>query len=249
MKAAVLLTALLLLCNSALSAGFSTPYTASYAVSNNGTQAGTMTRSLKANPDGTYVLESNLTATEGLMALIGIKVLERSIWVLKGDTIQPLDYLYQQSGLRSRKISMQFDWGHKLIHAKVKGESRELEAVPGMFDNLLYQVAISRDLKAGKKTLDYVVAENGKIKQYHIERTGQEKLETPLGTLDTIKVEKHNPGNKRMTTLWCAPSLNYLPVRMDHIEKNGEQTSAVIQSFNPAPASAGTDNPSSTSSD
>ena len=240
MKAAALLAAMLV-SNGALSAGLADPYTATYAVSNNGTRAGIMTRSLKANSDGTYVLESNLTATEGLMALIGIKVLERSIWTLKGDAIVPLDYLYQQGGLHSRKISMRFDWDHKLIHAKVKGETRELEAVPGMFDNLLYQVAISRDLKAGKQTLDYVVAESGKIKQYHIEQTGSERLETPLGALDTIKLEKHNPGNKRMTTLWCAPSLNYLPVRMDHVEKDGEQTSAVIQSFTPARTAGSSD--------
>ena len=214
----------LTVCGVAGATGITDAYTATYTVSNNGTPAGLMTRTLKANADGTYVLESNLTATEGLMALVGIKVLERSIWTLDGDTIKPLDYLYQQSGLHSRKITMHFDWEHKRIDANVKGEARQLEAVPGMYDNILYQVAISRDLKAGKKALDYVVAESGKIKKYHIEQTGTEKLDTPLGTL----------GSKRQTTLWCAPSLNYLPVRMDHIEKNGEQTSAKIKSYSPA---------------
>jgi hypothetical protein len=235
-QATALAAAMLLVGIDTHAADYTAPYTASYTVSNNGTRAGVMTRSLSAGPDGTYVLESQLIATEGLMALIGIKVTERSKWDIKDGEIRPLDYLYRQSGLSSRKISMEFDWPNKLIHAKVKGEKRELDIVPGMYDNLLYQIAISRDLKAGKQTLDYVVAESGKIKKYHIVQAGHDKLETPLGTLDTIKLEKHNPGSKRQTTLWCAPSLNYLPVRMDHIEKNGEETSAVIRSYNPAAA-------------
>jgi len=236
-QATALAAAMLVASTDTHAADYTAPYTASYTVSNNGTRAGVMTRSLSAGPDsGTYVLESQLTATEGLMALIGIKVTERSKWDIKDGEIRPLDYLYRQSGLQSRKITMQFDWPNKLIHAQVKGEKRELDIVPGMYDNLLYQVAISRDLKAGKQTLDYVVAENGKIKKYHIVQAGHDKLETPLGTLDTIKLEKRNPGSKRQTTLWCAPSLNYLPVRMDHIETNGEETSAVIRSYNPGTA-------------
>ena len=116
---------------------------------------------------------------------------------------------------------------------------RELPLVPRLLDKLLYQYVLTRDLAADKPVLDYVVAEDGKIKTYQLRRAGKETLATPLGNLETIKVERRKEDSKRVTTLWFAPALHYLPVRLDHVEKDGQQTSALIQSINglvPPPA-------------
>ncbi len=52
-----------------------------------------------------------------------------------------------------------------------------------------------------------------------------------MGELETLKYQRISTSNKkRRTTLWCAPSLHYLPVQVEHIEANGDVFSMVLQS-------------------
>ena len=48
---------------------------------------------------------------------------------------------------------------------------------------------------------------------------GEEKVNTPLGDLNTIKVQNTKPDDVRKLIFWCAPELKYLPVKIEHTEK------------------------------
>jgi hypothetical protein len=205
-------------------------FQASYAVSSNGSPMGVMTREFARAGDGHYVFRSHIQATRGLYALLRVKVVEESAWRMQADVFQPLEYLYRQTGAAGREVAVSFDWERGLIRNRAKGRTWEMESVPGVLDKLLYQLVLMRDLIAGQDRFDYVVADGGKIKKYHIEQTGEETVETPLGPLRTVRLEHRKAGSKRMTTLWCARELQFLPVRLDHTEKDGLQTSAIIQS-------------------
>ena len=53
-------------------------------------------------------------------------------------------------------------------------------------------------------------------------KSGTESLQTPLGDIETIKVMNRNAsGGSRETTTWFAPTLDYLPIKIEH-RKRGE---------------------------
>jgi hypothetical protein len=114
-----------------------------------------------------------------------------------------------------------------MLHKK---QTSETNATPDMTDRLLYQLLLMRDLREGKQPIRYTVIDGNKVKDYPIEVLGPESLQTPLGNLETVKVRYQKPGSDRSTTLWCAKSLGYLPVKLDHHEDEDDTTSAMIQS-------------------
>ena len=196
---------------------FPQQFTARYAVASNGHEMGVMTRTVTYTGGEEFLFQSEIKATHGLYALLRVSVLETSRWRLEGSAVQPLDYDFRLSGPRKRESHARFDWTRNVIGVVHKQKASEFPATAGMLDKLLYQLVLMRDLAEGNP-LEYTVVDGTKIRHYPIERLGEETLATPLGPLQTVKLHYHKPGSERSTTLWCAASLNYLPVKLDHIE-------------------------------
>lgn len=208
------------------------PFKASYSLSFMGTQFALMKRSFSRLPDGEYSYLSE-TNTTGLASLLyKDKVVEQSTWRLDKGKIKPVQYLYDRSGgKKTRKVTVEFNWTSGMISTSVNGDAWHMPVRPNILDKLSYQLAIMHDLLEGRKNIDYTIADGGKIKTYHFKLLGEERLDTPLGKFKTLKLERHKPNTLDRTTLWCAQALNYLPVKVENIEKNGRKTTAMIESL------------------
>ena len=68
--------------------------------------------------------------------------------------------------------------------------------------------------------MSYRVADGGKLKTYVFRYRGQHSISTPFGDVDTLVMERTRSGATRKTTFWLAPSLDYLPVHIEHREGN-----------------------------
>jgi hypothetical protein len=210
--------------------GFPRLFAATYTVAFNGKEAGVMQRTLVRERDG-FLFRSELKATHGLYALLRVKISESSRWRLQGNDAVALEYASKQSGIKKKESSARFDWTRKVVAVIHKKQQGELPATAGMTDKLLYQLLLMRDLASDRRPLHYTVVDGSKVREYPIEILGEETIDTPLGRLQTVKVRYQKPGSDRSTTLWCAKSLNFLPVKLDHRESDDEQTSALIQSL------------------
>ena len=62
-----------------------------------------------------------------------------------------------------------------------------------------------------------------KMKEYYFEIMGEERVYTSLGSFKTIKVQHKRYKKEKNITLWCAPELNYLPVKIIQ-EETGKPT-------------------------
>ena len=123
---------------------------------------------------------------------------------------------------------MDFDWQKNLVSIDDKKHPWQLELEPGTLDKLVYQISLMKDLKRGIKSIDYRIADGGKLKTYHITVLGKETITTPMGHIETIKLTRHREKpSDRETTLWCAPALNYLPVKLEHIEDDTSFTAVL----------------------
>jgi hypothetical protein len=65
------------------------------------------------------------------------------------------------------------------------------------------------------------VADGGKVKTYRLKVVGEERVETVLGPLHTLVVERRRDEDDEFTVVWCAPALRYLPVQVEHREDEG----------------------------
>lgn len=145
-----------------------------------------------------------------------VKIKETSVfdWPTE-DQLRPLFYSYKRTGVgRDRTAQLEFDWNKKIVTNNVQNKPWKMKIHTGIEDKLNFQVQLQHDLIAGKKDLVYDIADGGRIKQYTFTVEGTERIKTPMGEVDTIKVKRTRKDSSRVTYAWMAPEHSYLLVRM-----------------------------------
>lgn len=200
------------------------PFEVTYEVGNNLINAGAATLSLTEN-DGlwTYSLE---TEPRGILRLAGKgHILETSTIVIQksGDSpvIQPQTYIYRQDDERRRAVDAAFDWNEKTITHVYRGEEKTETFSKPIIDRLSATLLIMNILRNDFDETLLQVFDTGRIKDVAFVNDGPEILNTPLGKIETIRVLNSNAaGGSRETTTWFAPSLDYVPVKIEHRKRN-----------------------------
>lgn len=198
-------------------------FSANYQVMLNGIQAGELKQDLTTNLDGSRKFTS-ATQAQGLFAFFKPDLVEEiSTWVIVNQQIQPQHYLYQRSGGKKDKyLKLDFDWQSQQLSIDDKNYPWQLALEPYTLDKLVYQLALMIELNKDQTQYNYRIADGGKIKTYTIDVIGEEMVITPLGKIKAIKLKRlRDETSKRETVLWCAPALNFLPVKLEHTEKDG----------------------------
>ncbi len=209
-------------------------FSANYAIKLNGIQAGELKRSLVSNSDGSRLFKSE-TKAKGVFAFFKPEVIvETSLWSSDAQKIKPIAYRYSRTGGKKDKtLLLDFDWSTKQLHIDDKQQPWSLTLKDDTLDKLLYQLALMSDLAEQQEQFHYHIADGGKIKQYLISKVSREVISTPLGKIEALKLTRERSRPKdRKTTLWCAPALNYLPVKLEHIEKDGTLFTATLRRLN-----------------
>lgn len=171
----------------------------------------------------TYVY-SSVTAPVGLLALFRQdEVSERSVWTPHDGGIRPLEYHYvHKRSKKDRDVALHFDWEQGEVANTVQGHTWTMDIPSGTLDKFSVQLAVMLDLQRDDAALRYQVADGGKLKQYRFKRLGVEQVRTPAGEFEALKLQRlRRRDNDRETYLWCAPALEFLVVRMEHVEDDG----------------------------
>jgi hypothetical protein len=212
---------ILLLCLASIATASDIPdFSANYLVELNGIQAGELKRSLSTEENGLRRFNS-VSQAKGVFSFFKPDIIkETSLWKLDSDRVQPQHYRYHRSGGdKDKMLSMEFDWANKQVSIDDKKHPWTLDLETGVLDKLVYQISLMRDLDRGIEQVDYRIADGGRLKTYKIRVLGKETITTPLGDIDTVKLTRERDDeSERETTLWCAPALNYLPVKLEHVE-------------------------------
>ena len=187
--------------------------------------------SLSPEAGGRYVSTSR-TEPAGMFALISKDTrVERSEWTYAGDWLQPLAYHYERTGRKARRIGITFDWEANVARHESPDGTWKLPVPPGTMDKFNYTLALMRDLDRGERRVEYPIADGGRLRRYVLTGIGEERIETALGTFDTVVVRRERENAKRETTLWCASALGFLPVKIVHRERDGTVLSLRIETL------------------
>ena len=187
-------------------------YTATYRLTNG---------ALTATAERRLSKEGNHWRLSQNASVLFLKVDEESVIEEINGELRPLSYQYHNN-LRSKSDqNFVFDWQSGRVFDKDARRPWEKALKSGYQDQLSSQLALRHALITG--TFDdsleqTLVAKKGKVKTYSLTRLGEERLETSLGTLDTVKLHRQRPGSSSEATLWLAPSLNYMIIKMEQID-------------------------------
>lgn len=164
--------------------------------------------------DNRYRLVSSATS-------LFANVTESTEFMREGDALTPLNYEYHRKGMgKNEHKSLHFDWEQeRLFH-----EDSSSALARNTLDKLAYQYKLRTDvaaaIKAGMPTteLSYHIADEEKRKTYDFRITGEEMLETPVGSLRTVRVERVRDNEERQTIFWLAADHEFLLIRLIQLE-------------------------------
>lgn len=133
--------------------------------------------------------------------------------------IQPQRYslLQLRDNKTHRDVEIIFDWQSMEVsnHHKHKNSKWQLSVPEHTIDKLSYQLSLMLKLASKpNKLFSFYIADGGKLKEYNFELLGEERVYTSLGSYKTIKIQHERYKKGKNITLWCAPELNFLPVKI-----------------------------------
>jgi len=197
-------------------------YSAEYEASANGLAA-TATRNLVNVSENTYRLSNSLEASFAGKTFANLN--QASEFILKDNKIIPQNYFYQLTGISRTSHTISFNWDAKIALSMEDDENWQLPLSDGVIDQLSYQIAMRQALidKSGSQTtFSYYIADGDAIETQQYRVVGEEVLPTPLGELNTLKLERvREASNERVTKIWLAVDWNYLLTRIEQLNSSG----------------------------
>jgi|GEM_PF-321251 len=202
------------------------PFEVVYDVGNNLISAGSANLSLKR--EGDEWIYNLSTRPTGVFKLTGKgKIQETSVFtVVKSANnnmrVLPKRYSYRQDKESKRSVDAWFNWDSNELTYKRRGEEVTEEFSDPVLDRLSVTLKVMNELKYRPfEEAKLTVFDSGRIRQVLFVNQGEETVSTQIGEIETIRVRSENSGSARHTVTWFAPSLGYVPVKIEQ-HKRGE---------------------------
>lgn len=177
--------------------------------------------------DGRYTITSVAGATGLTRMLYSGQLIQTSQGRVTASGLQPEAFWDQRGKKRS---SGRFDFENRSL-AVSRGDSVKTLPLPDDAQDsqsLLFHFA----LHAPSLDADgYHVFDGRKLRPYYFVLRGEETLDTPLGPLKTLHLERAHAPEDRRFEVWLAVDLHYLPVRVLRPEDGGMDGEVVIRSI------------------
>ncbi len=174
----------------------------------------------------TYVITSEVRG-RGILALLGVmKRTSRGRITPQG--LRPDEYRDQRGS--SWAVSAKFDWAAQSVTQERDGKSEKLAMPPTATAqdplSLAYTFAF---FPPRGKDFEVTRADGRGLTPFRFVIVGTEKLATPAGELQTLRIskERDGPGDKSMD-IWFASEHNYVPVRVLIVDKDGTRADQVV---------------------
>ena len=181
----------------------------------------------------TFNITSDAQAT-GIFKIIKPGHIVRSSRGLVTDKgLQPVYYSDQRAN-KAPSLAL-FNWENKTLTLIHKGKETKETLATGTVDrlSLSYQFIFAPEVAALTETqinkLYEVYVTDGRSLQLMRFKISMEKLDTPLGRLETFVLTKlYDQDDPMQRKIWLAPDYHMIPVRIQSVEKDGLEVEKMI---------------------
>lgn len=192
-------------------------------------------------------LKTQLKVTErGYIATHVIKPTGMSRIISRGTISETSEFYATSDGVRPRvyssidtisrdkkKVSVLFDWDTGEARGMVDGEE-VLSIMDGLaYDRVSIQYELMHDLLNKSPGQNYTMFEIDRLRHVNVRNIGARKIKVPAGNFEVIGIQHQAEGSKRVTTLWCAEELDYLPVIIEQHRKGKLRVRATLNKYSP----------------
>ena len=209
-----------------------TPHTAKYKIKIS-IASGTLESTVRQTPDGFDVV-SRIRPTGLASVFMRGRIEERAEFQLSPDGVLPQTYSSVDE-LSKGKPHMDFayDWDAGMVAGTVNEETYEYELDPSMRDRVTIQYQLMHNLVSGIDVDDYRMLDGDEVKDLRITSLGTREIKVPFGTFTALGIQHQAANSKRVSTLWCAEELGYLPVMIEQHRKGKRNVRAVLTAYEP----------------
>ena len=191
----------------------------------NGSALGTADMQYTLKEDGFSQLSTRTNGTDGMASLTGAGVTENSQLIRRNGELELVSArIDTRVAWKSSTKSTALQKGAKIYEYVDGKDRRQVPYAPGLIDQHSLTLALLEDLRAGKwPQFVYKVINKGRVETYTFKRVGEQKLDTTLGKLDTVRIDRiRESSDGRSTRIYFAKSLDFAPVLIQELNTKGD---------------------------
>ena len=165
---------------------------------------------------------------KGIYALLGTARRVSQGSIVQG-VLRPREFFDERSGRDTARAW--FDWKAQTLTMQYKGNRASEPLPPNAQDRLSFFFALS--LLPGKaESVSYSIADGKGLSRHVYKVAGRERVATPVGVLDAVKVAR-NSDDRETAELWLSAAHAWIPVRLLVIEKDGTRYEQLATRISP----------------
>ena len=130
-------------------------------------------------------------------------------------------------------VSLDFDWREQQVEGVVNDEKFESALDDRVHDRVSIQYELMHDLQNGGAENQYWMLDGDELKLLNVNNVGTRKVKVPYGEFEVVGIQHSKQNSSRITTLWCAEELGYLPVIIEQHRKGKLGVRAVLRTYEP----------------
>jgi hypothetical protein len=206
------------------------PYKARYQVSYRGLSGGHIETTL-ARDGGGNRWRYETRAFPSLLGRVAVspEARERSTMEITPAGVRPLSFEFDDgSSGTSKDVRHSFDWNAGRVQGEADGVPFEHAVTAGTQDTASVQAAMLAALLAGRATDGFPILTGAKLREYRYWPEGTATVDTPYGRFETVVWANQRAGSTRVTRVWHAPALGYLPVQAVQFRKGQAETQMML---------------------
>src|SRR6185503_16711479 len=164
--------------------------------------------------DGRTYRITETSKGRGILALSGT-TRRMSRGMISSEGLKPVEFIDERTGRNTARAN--FDWEAKTVTLQYKGEPRTEPLPPRAHDRLAWLVDFAFAPPRREAVFDLF---DGRGQSHHVYTLGgSERIKIPLGEFEALRFVRGN-GDAR-TEIWLASKLDFLPLRVLVMEKDG----------------------------
>ena len=142
-----------------------------------------------------------------------------SEFTASADGVRPVSFHEVDTIKNDPEVRLGFDWTTNTASGTVGEEDLTIQLEGISHYNVSIQYARMHDLLNGGPQETYVLFDVDKMRVAHVRNIGTKTVKTKAGSYEVVGIQHQKEGSSRVTTLWCAPELGYLPVVIEQHRK------------------------------
>ncbi len=196
------------------------PYTASYEASAMGN---TLKARITLNHEDVQTRMAMDAHVSGFLRILGRFELSReALMNSRNGDLQLVQSRSQQiTPRRERKVETRFDWESNRAIGTINSERFDLEVPEQTLDflgslYLMMQRLETGELAAAGDRETIQALERDRLREYEFEVVGRETMDSPIGRVETIRIDRRSKDSDVALSAWFARELRHVPVRFDY---------------------------------